>query len=341
MALSRIDARAYVPLGRLTLLLGALLLAGCSASRGGAGDQAGGPSRDARQARELAVALLTASPLADSSDVAARDAAGERLARIIGATPAAGGRVLWGGFDPVRQFDLESCTLTRFVPLVWARIYLSAFMFYGTPTVSRQGRYWVAELPARFRAGLPPGDYAYPLWHSKAKWEAHVNIHSILLLFDHGRLVAALRKSGTAAVEPRSWDGNWHWVDDTGGEQPRVALFSYLFSPGNPVVPRLESSYRALAAEFREQQCIGCHAPDNRARATQLLLLNFPNQALSCRDDLVDILRHNAMPPADTAHGRGRGISDPGARRKLVQMAEDFAARADSALAIEKALLTH
>lgn len=339
MSLSKKRARACSRYGWLALGLFGLLLAGCSAGREGAGLEAGRQSRGALQARELAMAILNASPLADSSDVAARDAAGERLSRIIGATPAARGRVLWGGFDPARQFDLESCTLTRFVPLVWARIYLSAFMFYGTPTVSRHGPYWVAELPAKFRAGLPPGDYAYPLWHSKAKWEAHVNIQSILFLFDHGRLVAALRKSGTGAVEPRPWDGNWHWVDGQGGEQPRVALFSYLFSPENPVVPRLESSYRELAAEFREQECVGCHAPDNRARASRLLLLNFPNQALSSRDDLVDILRQNAMPPADTAHDRGRGISDRAVRQKLLHLAEDFAARADSALAIEKSLL--
>jgi hypothetical protein len=65
-------------------------------------------------------------------------------------------------------------------------------------------------------------------------------------------------------------------------------------------------------------------------------LLDFPNQALVARHSLVEALRGNAMPPADSAHARVSGLSDDAARRELLVLATEFELEADAALAFER-----
>ncbi|HEV7669619.1 MAG TPA: hypothetical protein VGS22_13930 [Thermoanaerobaculia bacterium] len=288
------------------------------------------PDRIARGLAEL-------SPPADLSDPRARDAAGEKLSRFEPLLTAASNRILWGGFDATKGYDPEAYTLTEFVPVVWAKLYLSTYTFPGTYSVRQEGKFRVAEVAAKFRNGLDSGDYPYPFWHSAKKWQAYVDTEALLLVFDQDRLIAAFRKAApmTTVVE-KPWDGRWRWTDANGAEQPRVALYSYLFSKDNPEVANLETRYRKMEQAFREESCTSCHAPDNPAKANPLLLLNFPNQALAGRHLLVKILRDNEMPPADEKKGVKAGIHDEATRQALIELAKEFETAADAALAYEK-----
>lgn len=302
-------------------------------------------------AEQLARQIIAASPLADPSDVAARDAAAEKLGRCSDLFKAARGRILWGGFHPEQGYDpanyrlIETSRddlfqLTQFDPEVWARLYLSTFMFPGEFEVRSEGRFTVLELKARFRSSLGDGEYPYPFWHSPNKWTAYVNVESVLLVFEPGRLVAAMRKSPdplSLNLIKKPWDGKWVWKDAQGVEQPRVTLFKYQFSADNPHVPALEQAYRDLANQFRANECMMCHEPDNRGRINDLLLLNYPNQSLIARRTLVAVLEDNQMPPGNSLAGEETGIHDEAARKLLLDLARAFEATADEAFAYERA----
>jgi hypothetical protein len=109
---------------------------------------------------------------------------------------------------------------------------------------------------------------------------------------------------------------------------PYVALFTYLFSPANPHVSRLDAAYRALEAAAREQSCAICHSPNNATKMNPLRLLGFPNQALTLRHNIVTQIEQNRM-PLDT------GIPDEAERKKLLDLAQEFAAIGDQALDYE------
>ena len=287
----------------------------------------------------IARGLAQASPIADPTDARERDAAAERLARLTVLLDHTAEQILWGGFDAEKGFDLGKYRLTEFSPTVYAKLYLSTFTFPGGYQIRSEGKYTVLEVETRFRAGLDPGDYPYPFWHSPQKWQAYVNTKSLVFVFENDRIVAAFRVAAAPgnALEPKPWDGRWHWTDATGHEQPRVTLFSYLMSADNPSLTKLDGAYRKLEAAFRAQNCIGCHAPDNIAQASTLTLLNYPNQALVARHDLVEVLRRNRMPPADVKAGVDAGISDETARQELLGLAEEFEREAEAALAHESA----
>jgi hypothetical protein len=124
------------------------------------------------------------------------------------------------------------------------------------------------------------------------------------------------------------WDGQWHWTDAQGREMPYVALYSYLFSPSNPHTTRLDAAYRALEGEARQYNCVLCHSPDNVTQMNPLRLLNFPNQALTLRHNILTQIEQNLMP-------LGTGIPDDAARKKLLDLANEFAAIGDQALDYE------
>jgi hypothetical protein len=285
----------------------------------------------------IAHELLEASPLADPADAKARDEAAEKLSRAQDLLGASAERVLWGGFDPQKGYDPKANTLTELSPIVWAKIYLSTFEFAGPYEVRREGPYTVLEIAASFRDGLDSGDYPYPFWHSAKKWRAYVNTRALLLVFEHDRLLAAYRRPAPDAqgVAARTWDSRWRWTDAEGHELPRVALFTYLLSPDNPWLTRLDHAYRDLEVKFRGNNCVTCHSPDNPAKTSLLLLLGFPNQALVARRTLVETLRDNRMPPADPAAHKEAGVADSTAREELIVLAEEFRRDADSALAFE------
>lgn len=298
----------------------------------------------------IAHELIAASPVTDDSDPAARDAAAKRLGECRTLLGATGPLVLWGGYHPAQGYDPEAYQLDQFDPstpryqltelnpLVWARLYLSTFMYPGDYQVRQEGDVTVLDIEARFRKGLDSGEYPYPFWHSPNKWTAYVNVERLYFIFEHGRLVGALRKSPPDASIPlakKRWDGRWHWTDANGQPQPRVALFSYLFSADNPYVAGLDESYRELGTSLRANLCTDCHAPNNMGRMNDLLLLNFPNQALAARDSLLEVIDENRMPPGSVLAGEHAGIADPAERAKLRALAKAFVDQANAAFEYE------
>jgi hypothetical protein len=320
------------------------MVAGCrgtatTSSAPRAASPTGGASLEDRIAHEL----LEASPVADPSNPTARDAAGERLSRMGDLLDAAGDRILWGGFDPGHGYDPAEQHLTEFSPFVWAKVYLSTFTFLPSYEVRHEGRFTVLAIDARFRSQLDAGDYPYPFWHSAKKWVSYVNTRALLLVFDKGRLLAVYRRSAADeghTVVPE-WNSKWRWTDAHGRENPRAMLFTYLLSPDNPWLTRLDDTYRTLEKHFRENHCVTCHAPDNPGKANPLLLLDFPNQALAARHSLVATLREDAMPPATPDHGRAAGLGDENERQALLALAVAFERDADAALAFEKGHASH
>lgn len=305
---------------------------------------------EAMLAERIARQLVGSSPLAEPSDAKARDAAAEKLGGCTDLIEAANGRILWGGFHPDQGYDpaayrLTSLSptdyyqLTELNPVVWAKLYLSTFMFPGPYQVRQEGRFTVLEIDAKFRGGLDPGEYPYPFWHSPVKWTLYMNAEKLLLIFEPGRLLAAMRRSPQPLalnLIKRPWDTKWTWTDKDGEPQPRVALFSYLFSADNPHVAQLDKNYRSLEKEFRDLNCTACHEPDNQSRINDLLLLNYPNQALIMRRSLVTVLEENQMPPGNKIAHEPKGISDQDARQRLLKLAKAFEKQADRAMAFEK-----
>jgi hypothetical protein len=288
--------------------------------------------------QRIAHGLIERSPSASPSDLHARDAAGDALAHFADLQDALGDNILWGGFDPAQGYDPARCKLTAFNPFVWSKLYLSTFMFSEPVTVKADGPRTILEVGARFRSGLDAGDYPYPFWHSAKKWQAYLDTRAVVLVFEDNIIVAGYRK-----VEPdpgrapanRKWDGHWQWEDAAGHPQPRVSLYTYLFSPKNPHVASLDKAYRALASRFRAQECLTCHSPDNTAQVSKLYMLNFPNQALTGRHELLSVLSKDSMPPLDDSTGRGAGLHDESTRASLYELARVFAAEGDAALAFE------
>ncbi len=301
-------------------------------------------------ADRIAKKIVAASPVADPADAAARDAAAEELAACDELVNAADGKVLWGGFHPEQGYDpanyrltrespLDHFQLTEFDPMVWAKLYLSTFMFTGVYEVREEGRFTVLDLEAKFRGGLAPGEYPYPFWHSPNKWTAYMNSQRVLMVFERGRLLAAMRKSPppeSLRLIRRPWDAKWSWTDANGEPQPRVALFDYLFSKENPHVGPLEASYRALEEKFRAQNCMTCHQPDNRSKLNDLLLLNYPNQSLVMRRTIVATFEENYMPPGDPIAGEKEGVQDPHELAELLRLAKEFERHADRAMSFER-----
>jgi hypothetical protein len=301
-------------------------------------------------AEKIAKQIIEACPVAEPGDVHARDQAAEKLAACSELMKAAGDKILWGGFHPEQGYDPEAYRLTdmtqiqlyqltEFTPEVWARLYLSTFMFTGTYEIKKSGRFTVLELDAKFRGDLPPGDYPYPFWHSPNKWTAYMMVQKVAFVFEPGRLLAALRVSPlpeSVKQIRRPWDTKWSWTDEKGNPQPRVSLYSYMFSKDNPHVEGLEKTYREMEAEFRAQNCMQCHEPDNRSRMNDLLLMNYPNQALVMRKNLVTVLESNIMPPGSVLAHEPAGIQDQKVREHLLRLAKSFEKQADEALAFEK-----
>lgn len=295
------------------------------------------PSLQDRIAKQLA----EASPLADPGDPRARDIAATKLAQCQDFLSAVGERLLWGGCEPVKGYDPRTYSLTGFDPLVWLKLYGSTLMFTGDYELKSSGELTVLELKARFRSNLDPGDYPYPFWHSPKKWRDYLDLASLCVVFREDRIVAVYRVANSNPSYPstpspeRQWDGKWQWTDSSGNPQPRVALFSYLFSADNPHRAGVDDAYRRLEKRFRAHDCTSCHAPDNAGKAKALLLLNYPNQSLFARHTLLQTLENNEMPPEDTAKHKAAGISNEPQRAELIQLARAFVKEADAAIAFE------
>lgn len=269
--------------------------------------------------------------MAAPDDAAARMACADALTDLVELREIIADPILWGGQPAdIAVADVpEKAHLTHLNPRVWRRMYLSTFMFDGAPTkVEKHGKYSVLRMPVHFRNLLDSGEYPYPFWHSEKKWKSYETVIEILLFFENGKLVAGSRSANVDLSRnqvPRVWDGVWTW---DGGSEPRAALYQFMFSSVNPFVAELETAYRDLEDGMREQNCISCHDPANASMMKQLELLNYPNQALSGRHDIVRMLEENLMPP-------GVGVGDTVVRLELQRLANHFATVGDQALAFE------
>lgn len=308
--------------------MSALLVIGLAATSMAAAVQ---PTDDSALAVKIAQGLIAACPLADPGDEKARDLSADKLTQFTLLRDSMNDPIYWGGHTAGASYAPADSQLTLFNPFVWRRMYLSLFMFTGTYRIERADPYLLLRLPYQFRNHLDPGAYPYPFWHSKKKWDSYQLATELVLVFQNGKIIASVRSDQQDPMRPylpRVWDGQWHWTDAAGREMPYVSLYTYLLSPSNPHTARLDAAYRALEAEARQYNCVLCHSPDNVEQMNPLRLLNFPNQALTMRHNIVTQLEQNLMP-------YGTGISDETARKKLIGLAQDFAAVGDQALDYE------
>jgi hypothetical protein len=300
------------------------------------------PRSDEALARDLGKELLRACPVVAASDEAAREACAQRLDAIPELREHMAEPFLWGGqATPTAPF--EEGAKTSFNPLAWRKMYLSLEMFSGEPRVETRveaGRTRIyLHLASRFRGALEPGEYPYPFWHSKPKWDSYQQSTEVIFLVEDGTVQGALRSAIKDKARPataRAFDGNWVWKDAAGKEQPEAAIYARLFSPDNPHVAELDRAYRAFEAEARPYNCTTCHKPDNPARQRPLEILLYPNHALTARHEIARSIAEKQMPPP--ADGRAAaGIMDDAQRERLVQLARAFEQAADAALASETA----
>lgn len=286
---------------------------------------------DVELAQQIAQSLIAACPLADPGDENARDQSADRLAHLTLLRDSLGDPIYWGSHVAGTSFAPDEGRLTLFNPFVWRRMYLSLFMFPGPYQIERADPYTVLHLPYQFRNQLDMGAYPYPFWHAKSKWDSYQFATELLLVFENGKIIGAYRSENQDKARPyvaHQWDGRWRWTDKDGREMPYVALYSYLFSPANPHVERLDAAFRAFESAAREQSCALCHSPNNATQMNPLRLLTYPNQALTERHRIVTQIEENLM-PLDT------GIPDEAQRNKLLALAREFAAVGDQALDYE------
>ncbi|MBD1868924.1 hypothetical protein H6F88_11855 [Oculatella sp. FACHB-28] len=315
-----------------------------------AGFLSGGQPANAetRLAEEIAKEVIAACPLADPSDSAARDECGQKLGDSKILSDATAVPVLWGTQLQRNNYNIRTLrTTTRFHPLVMWRVYLSVFMFKGDYRIEQVGdanagtQQTIIYFPYEYRNDLGLGEYPYPYWHSRTKWESFQFSPEVLMVIEQGKIKAVLRsaeKDRSRDYNSRTWDGRWTWIGETGQQEPRVTLFSYLLSEDNPYTEELDQTYRALDAESRKHDCQTCHNPGNPSFIAPLGIMNYPNQALSIRHTIVRVMESNRMPPAavdsdgEFIHA---GIIDEAERRKYLELARAFAEAGDKALKFE------
>lgn len=295
-------------------------------------------SGDVSLQHRIAAAILEASPLADPADARARDAAAFKLSQLSVLLDASEDHILWSAYDPQKGVDPEANTAIFLHPLVWAKLYLSEFVFSGEPEIRQEGDFVVLELPARFRGGLDPGEHPHPFWHTADEWNSYAGTSSILLVFYGDRLAAAYHRASAnpGAFPAPKWDGRWRWTGAKGAEQPRTAMFSYLLSPDNPHASNLDLAYRRLEVSLSSNKCIRCHLPDNEKGAQTLVLLGYPGQSLTARHSLSAVLREMSMPPGDEDRGIEPGIHDEAVRSAFIQLGDEFEQAAEAALKFEE-----
>jgi hypothetical protein len=285
---------------------------------------------------KIAAAIAEACPVADPADPKARDACGDKLAQSEILRTRMREPFLWGGQKVAGDYELEHSPSNRFNPLVYRKMYLSLFMFDKNYRVERLGDQTILHMPAYFRGRLDAGEYPYPFWHSDKKWDAYNYATEVTLVYQEGKLKGAVRSALTDPSRPKvakTWDQKWHWFTPGAsheGDQaePRVTLYSALFTPTNPHVKELDSAYRKLALGLNQFKCFECHTPANEAKMNMLEFFNFPNQALAGRNRIITVLEENSMPPID-------GIGSPRDRQTMLELARDFKRVADAALEFE------
>ncbi len=291
---------------------------------------------------ELAKQLGSLCPPAAPEDQAAFDRCRQALygdSLLRRSLPAI---LLWGR---ARGLPLKETPLTQFAPDVYAGLYAPLFMFAGTAQVEfdERERLYRATLPVSFRNRLQPGQFPYPFWHDKTKWSSYQSANAIIFFIDPRteKIKVAQFQSGTpteevaaqAAAQAAAFNGYWLWTDAAGHTQPQVTLFDGLYSPNNPFLPKIETTYKALALQMREGECSSCHTPDNPEKIKRLVLLQTPAHAAGEIKRILRSVRDGSMPQDDF------GVEKPldeNVKAVLLKKAEAFDAALTSAKTWEK-----
>lgn len=293
-------------------------------------------SQDIELAQKVGKEIIAACPVvADVKNLDAYNSCSEKLSHLDILRNTMSAPFLWGAQKEIGNYNIKDSTTTEFDPFVWRRIYLATFMFKGEPKVEQVNNLIVIHLPTQFRNQLDIGAYPYPFWHSSKKWDSYQQTTELLLFVEHEKLKGGLRSAvldQTRLNIKRVWDGKWVWTD-TRGQEPFVSLYTRLFSSSNPYITKVDTAYRAFEVKLRDSACFVCHKPDNASKQNPLLILSYPNQALTLRHETVRQIEGKLMPPPT-------GIFDNQERQKLIELAQAFAQAGDLALAYEGEKIT-
>lgn len=266
-------------------------------------------------ANQLAREFAEACPFGEPQDTRALERCKARLFAPRSALRASlPDYVLWGRMrDP--DLALKDTTLTQFGPDVFSATYAPLFMFNGKHEIrfdERQNLYRIDFVTA-FRNRLAPGLYPYPFWHEENKWSIYqgANRMTVWIGIDakagtekikamqfsaFGENHAAVPPKIDTPVFDKETHAKWLWTDKDGHTQPQVTLFDGLFSAGNPNLTRLDETYRAMALQFRDGDCMSCHVPNNPDKMKRLVLLQTPAHAASEVDRVIKAVREDKMP---------------------------------------------
>ncbi|GJL55720.1 MAG: hypothetical protein NPIRA02_28520 [Nitrospirales bacterium] len=284
-------------------------------------------------AETLAHTILAACPISDPSDSTAHNLCADTLTQSSIFKARMHEPFLWGGQKAPGDYKTYHTHVTRFNPLLFRKLYLSLFMFEGSYHVDHDGELLAYRFPVQFRNQLPDGEYPYPFWHAKSKWEKYNESAELILLIRRGKVIGAFRSAKKRTPRPsyrdRTWNGDWLWNNsDSTVLQPRVTNYDTIFSPDNPYVKQLDEAYWKLSLGFRSENCMICHSPSNVGEMRTLELLSSPGHALGARNRLVAVFEDNSMPPVS-------GIESIETRKILRELAKNFKTLADKALEYE------
>ncbi len=294
-------------------------------------------SDDVKVAVKLVNELTWAAPMTNPADEKARDLASKRMKESVLLETIMNDSITWGGRGYDTSYDPKDHELTKFNSVVFRGLYLSLYMFSGEYSTRTRDNYLVLTMPCFFRNQLDSGAYPYPFWHKPGKWGGYQTAAAVEFVIEKGKLVAAYRsseKNNDIFTLNHHFDGKWEWADKSGKAQPFAALYSYLLSDNNPHAKELDGAYRAFALEARKHSCMNCHNPENNDNMEKLTLLNYPNQTLTSRHEIVAELLTNSMPPK-SKHAP-KGIQSAEERKALLQLAQTFSDIGDKALEFEK-----
>ena len=253
-------------------------------------------------AEELGSLLVWCTPDAPLDDAASRDQAAVVLSHLGVLSDASDDIVIWGAVPANGRINTDSPRGLALDPAALAGCYLSCFILSNPISLERQGDAIILSIPAKFRSGLPASDYPHPLWHPGDEWSSYVRTKSLDFALVDDRLVAVMRREGpapTEALPPREWDGLWRWIEGA-YVRPRTAHFAYILSADNPHTVSLERAYADLLPVFNAQNCLACHAPDNRENARQLFVFELPAQALAIRAPLAAVMIEESDGPPES-----------------------------------------
>ncbi len=293
-------------------------------------------------ANELAHAWKEACPFADPADERALKRCEEAIYRDNSALRKYLSQItLWGRLLD-EKLPLKDTYLTQFAPDMLTAGYLPLFMFNGEYEIKfdEREKLYKIEFATAFRNRLSPGMFPYPFWHNDNKWNTYQGANRLTVWVGIDRRLQTERikvmqfsttgknHAGTPTpvalpVFDKETHAKWLWTDADGKTQPRVTLFDNQYSAANPNLKRLDETYRAMAIELRNGECMDCHVPTNPDKMKRLVLLQTPAHAASEIGRLIQDVREDRMPRDDA------GIEKPmptAAKQLLLAKAEAFQA---------------